>query len=135
MANRLDLPFAVKIVQEAQWTKRTRKQSKIDFPKLAGPMGRGVVWCGDGLRRLLNRIFLRAGRIRLQSKADRAQEGTAWHSHQLSFMVMAETAWSPKWGKFTRKWPNSSQKGSLGALIYPNMVLNVEISKLSKFGR
>jgi hypothetical protein len=41
----------------------------------------------------------------------------AWYSYQLSFV--AETTWSPKWGKFTPKWPNSSQKGSLGALIHP----------------
>ena len=35
----------------------------------------------------------------------------AWHSYQLSFV--AETTWSPKWGEFTPKWPNSPQKGSL----------------------
>ena len=55
---------------------KDEKEAKIDFPKPAGPMGRGVVWCGGGLRWLLNRIFLRPGRIWLQRKADRAQEGT-----------------------------------------------------------
>jgi hypothetical protein len=35
----------------------------------------GLVRCGDGLRRLLNRVFLRPGRIWLQSKVDRNQEG------------------------------------------------------------
>ena len=29
---------------------KTRKMPKIDFPKPANPMGRGVVWCGGGLR-------------------------------------------------------------------------------------
>jgi hypothetical protein len=38
-------------------------------------MGRGLVWCGDGPRRLLNRIFLMPGRIWLRSIVDRAQEG------------------------------------------------------------
>jgi hypothetical protein len=32
-------------------------QNTVDFPKPAGPMGRSVVWCGGGFRRLLNRIF------------------------------------------------------------------------------
>ena len=39
-------------------------------------MGRGVVWCGSDLRRLLNRIFLRPGQLRAQNKAGRAQQGT-----------------------------------------------------------
>jgi hypothetical protein len=38
-----------------------------------------------------------------------------------------------KWGKFTSKWPNSPQKGSLGVLIHPKTAQSVEISKFPKF--
>jgi hypothetical protein len=34
-----------------------------DEEAVKNTMGRGVVWYGGGLRRLLNRIFLRPGRI------------------------------------------------------------------------
>ena len=37
---------------------KNEKAVKNRFPQPAGPMGRGAVWCGGGLRRLLNRIFL-----------------------------------------------------------------------------
>jgi hypothetical protein len=52
--------------------KKQESGPKIDFSKPAGPMGRGLFWCGGGCRRHLNRIFLRPGRIWLQRKADRA---------------------------------------------------------------
>ena len=55
---------------------KNEKEAKNIFSQARRSYGRGVVWCGGGLRRLLNRIFLRPGRIRLQSKVDRAQEGT-----------------------------------------------------------
>ena len=46
---------------------KDEKAVKNRFSKPAGPMGRGVVWCGDGLRRLLNRIFL--GQVEFGCKA------------------------------------------------------------------
>jgi hypothetical protein len=76
---------------------RTRGRSKIDSPKSAGP--RGGVWfgaAGDGLRRLLNRIFLRPGRIWSQSsKVERVQEG-AMPGIPTNFFFWAETTWSFK---------------------------------------
>jgi hypothetical protein len=94
-------------------------------------MGRGVVWCGcgGGLRRLLNRFFLRTRSNLVVKKSRQGSRGDhAWNSYPLSFL--AEAIWSLKWGKFTPKWPNSSppQKGSLGALIHPKMVLLIYYS-------
>jgi hypothetical protein len=44
MANLADLPFAAKTAQEVQWTKRTRKRPKIDFPD--PPVPWVEVWFG-----------------------------------------------------------------------------------------
>ena len=38
MASRVDLPLAVNKVYEVQWTQRTGKWSKIDFPEPEIPM-------------------------------------------------------------------------------------------------
>jgi hypothetical protein len=38
-------------------------------------MGRGMVWCGYDLRRLLNRIFLRPGRIWCKAKSKGLKRG------------------------------------------------------------
>jgi hypothetical protein len=72
-------------------------------------MGRGVVWCGGGLRWLLNRIFLRPGRIWLQSKVDRAQEGTM-PGIPTCFLLWQKPPGRLNGGEFTPKWPNSPQK-------------------------
>ena len=48
MADLVALSFAVKILYGVQWTKRTRKRSKIEFPKPADPMAYGE---GRGLMR------------------------------------------------------------------------------------
>jgi hypothetical protein len=113
---------------------KDEKEAKNGFPKPADPMGRGVVWCGGGLRGLLNRIFLRPGRIWLQSKVERAQEGTM-PGIPTSFRLWQKPPGRLNEGNSPPKWPNSPQKGSLGALIHPKMVQNVEISKWSDFGR
>jgi hypothetical protein len=69
-----------------------------------------------------------SARSNLVAKQSRqgSRGGHAWHSYQLSFV--AETTWSPKWGKFTRKWPKSPKKGPLGA-----RQLTPKWSKMSKF--
>jgi hypothetical protein len=78
--------------------------------------------------------FLRPGRIWLQSKVDRAQEGTV-PGIPTNFLLWQKPPGRLNGRNSPPKWPNSPQKGSLGVLIHPKTVPNVEISKLSKFGR
>jgi hypothetical protein len=75
---------------------KNEKAVKNGFSQARRSYGEGYGLVRGGLRRLLNRIFFRRGRIWLQSKVDRAkEEDHAWLSYQLSFV--AETTWSPKW--------------------------------------
>jgi hypothetical protein len=119
---------------------KNEKAVKNIFSKPAGPMGRGVVWCGDGLRRLLNRIFLGPGRIWLQSKADRAQEGTT-PGIPTDFLLWQKPPGRLNGGNLPRNGQihpkrghqGPPQKGSSGVQTHPEMVPSVVISKLSKF--